>query len=106
MSICVPPKDILKNVAEALVARHRYSSVDEALWALALSAVKDRVEYYQRRIRKLERKYSTDFNSFTARLRETAHPAEEDDWLAWRSAASMLADWKQTYRDMLDERPR
>jgi len=25
---------------------------------------------------------------------------QEDDWLAWKSARSMLADWQKTYKDL------
>jgi hypothetical protein len=40
---------------------------------------------------------------FTARLKNQATPSEEDDWLAWRSARSMLADWQKSYQDMIHE---
>jgi hypothetical protein len=40
---------------------------------------------------------------FTARLKNQATPSEEDGWLAWRSARSMLADWQKSYQDMIHE---
>ena len=105
MSSNVSSTAILNQVAGSLVARQKYESIEEALWGLALSAVRGQVAYYRRRIRTLERKYATDFDSLTDRLRGRATPAEEDDWLAWRSARLMLADSQQTYRDLLRERP-
>lgn len=106
MSLSVSPTDILNNLARALVAKQRYASVEEALWELALSAVRSKIVYYRRRIRKLERKYATDFDTFTTRLQGRATPIEEDEWLAWRSARSMLTDWQQAYRDLFNDRPR
>ena len=99
------PTTILQQVAHSLVARKRYATVEEALWELALSAVRSKTVSYQRRIRKLENKYGTDFDQFTLRLKNQATPIEEDDWLAWRSAKNMLADWKKAYQDLLHERP-
>ena len=101
----VSAKDILNNVAETLVGKQRFPTVEEALWELALSALRDKIGFYQRRIRRFERKYSTDFDAFTDSLRDRATPAEEDDWMEWRSARSMLADWQKTYQDILNERP-
>lgn len=106
MSPDVLPTSILSKVAGSLVAQQRYASVEEALWELALSAVRSKAAHYRRRIRRLERKYVTDFDTFAARLKGRATPAEEDDWLAWRSAQHMLADWQQAYRDLCNDRPR
>jgi hypothetical protein len=90
-------------VARSLIVQEKYLSLEDAIKALALSAVQDKVAYYQRRIRRLERKYAVDFDAFTARLREGATPVEEDDWLAWRSARSMLADWQKAYRELRND---
>lgn len=104
MSFGVSPTDILNNLARALVVKQRYASIEEALWEFALSAMRSRIVYYRRRIRKLERKYTTDLDTFTTSLHGRATPIEEDDWLAWRSAQSMLTDWQQAYRDLLNDR--
>ncbi|MDO9129243.1 MAG: hypothetical protein Q7U34_05190, partial [Anaerolineales bacterium] len=73
---------------------------------MALAAVRNKTVYYRRRIRGLERKYGIKFDAFTAQLKGRATPAEEDDWLAWRSAEHMLADWEQTCTDLLHDRSR
>ena len=106
MSNSASPTDILTIVAGTLVAKQTYASIEDALRGLALSAVQSKAAYYRRRIRKFERKHSTDFDSFSARLKGRATPAEEDDWLEWRSARRMLADWQQAQRDLLDDRSR
>ena len=94
------PIDILNTMAESLVGKGKYTSVEEALREIAASAVRNKINHYRRRIRKFERKYEIDFDTFTARLKGRATPAEEDDWIEWRSAQNMLADWQKTHRDL------
>lgn len=106
MSPQVSPTKVLKSMAASLVTAQKYPNVEAALRGLALSAVRDKISYYRRRVRALERKYSTDFDTFTSRLRGRATPVEEDDWLSWRSARRMLADWQQTYQDLRTDAPR
>ncbi len=99
------PTTILNQVARSLVAKERYTTVEEALWELALSAVRSKIASYRRRIKKLENKYGMDFEQFSKDLENRASPNEEDDWFAWRSAQNMLVDWKKTYQEMLHARP-
>jgi hypothetical protein len=98
--------DILTSVADLLVKKQKYPNREEALRELALAAVRSKTAYYRRRIRKLERKYETDFDTFTARLKDRATPTEEDDWLEWRSARRMLADWQRAYQDLRNDSTR
>jgi len=98
--------DVLTTVASSLVVAQEYASVEEALQAMALSEVRRKIAYYRRRIQALERRHGTDFETFSARLQGRATPAEEDDWLAWRSANRMLADWQRTYEELQSARPR
>ena len=95
------PSQILTSVAETLVVKQQYESVEDALWEIALSAVKSKASHYRQRIRRLERKYGVDFEHFTAGLINRAPPAEEDDWRTWRSAVAMLRDWDSTYQELM-----
>lgn len=92
--------EVLTTIAHSLVVSQKYSSVEEALQQMALAEVQRKIAYYRRRIRALERKYNADFQTFSARLQGQATPIEEDDWLAWRSATRMLADWQKTYEKL------
>jgi len=88
------------------VKKQKYPNREEALRELALAAVRSKTAYYRRRIRKLERKYATGFDTFTAHLKERATSVEEDDWLEWRSAQRMLTDWQQAYQALRNDGPR
>jgi hypothetical protein len=100
MSAMTSPVEVLATIARSLVVAREYPSVEEALQGMAVSEAQRRVAYYRRRIHRMERKYGTDFESFGARLQGRATPAEEDDWLAWRSAQRMLADWQSTHEEL------
>ena len=106
MSVTTSSVNVLTTIARSMVMTQEYASVEEALQAMALSEVQCKVAYYRRRIRALERKYGTDFEAFSAQLRGRATPAEEDDWLAWRSANRMLAYWQRTYEELQHARAR
>jgi hypothetical protein len=95
-------EDVLNKVTRSLVIRQKGATRDQALQQLALAAVSDKIAHYRRRIRKLGRKYSTDFSGFTDLLRGKATPAQEDDWLSWKTATRMLADWQRARQDLLD----
>lgn len=106
MTLHTSPNTVLTRVAHSLVASKRFATVEDALWDMAISTVRGRVSYYRRRIKRMENKYGLDFDKFTARLKGKATPAQEDDWLAWKSARSMLADWQKTHQDLLHEQNR
>lgn len=106
MNSSLSPAQIVDKVTESLVATEKFPTKEAALWELALAAVRKKVQHYQRRIQRLEQKYGTSFDQFSRKLEGQATPAQEDDWLAWRSAQSMLADWQQTYQDLLHEHAR
>ena len=106
MALHHSPYSVLNKIANSLVAAKRFSTVEDALWDMAITTVRSRMNYYRRRIRKMENKYGMDFDKFSARLKGKATPQQEDDWLAWKSARSMLTDWQDTYQDLRDEQNR
>ena len=94
---------VLDTIAGTLVNQEKYRSKDEALRALAQSAVRDKIGHYQRRIRRLQRKYGLDFAAFSRSLQGHATPQQEDDWLDWRTAHSMLEDWQSVFASLSHE---
>lgn len=100
MALHQSPNSVLNKIAGSLVAAKRFATTEEALWDMAISSVRGKVSYYRRRIRKMENKYGMDFDKFSASLKDKANPSQEDDWLAWKSARSMLTDCLQTYQDL------
>jgi hypothetical protein len=55
MSVNVSPTDVLTSVARSLVATEKFANIEEALREMALAAVRNKIAYYRRRIRTLER---------------------------------------------------
>lgn len=91
---------VLKSIVKSLVATQRYKSVKEAIDEIALAAVQKKIAYYQRRIRKFERKYGIDFDAFDNRLKGGSSLSEEDDRFEWRSDLSMVNDWKTVLKEI------
>lgn len=85
---------VLDTIAGALVSQEKFSTKEEALCALARSAIDAKVSRYRRRILRLQRKYGQDFDAFSHSLHERATPEQEDDWLDWKSALAMLEEWQ------------
>ena len=98
--MAVTPVKVLTTIARSLVHTRQYRDIDEALHGLALDEVSRKIARYRRRIRHFERKYGTDFQTFSAQREDGATITEEDDWMAWRSALSLLADWERAYREL------
>lgn len=88
---------VLDTIAATLVTQRKYTDKEQALRAIAQSAVRSKMIGYQRRIRRLQRKYGADFLVFSRALEGRATPQEEDDWAIWRSALSMLEEWQRVY---------
>jgi hypothetical protein len=91
---------VLNGIADTLVVEAKFTSKEDALRSLARSAVRERMVRYRRRIQRLERKHGADFAEFTRRIKGSATPQQEDDWLAWRSAIEMLNEWKAVYQNL------
>mgnify|MGYP001178258594 FL=1 len=94
---------VLDTIAEALVSQEKYDTKEEALRALAKSAIHAKVSRYRRRILRLQRKYGQDFDAFSRSLRECATPEQEDDWLDWKSARAMVEEWQAVDASLSDE---
>jgi len=97
----VTPTKVLTTIAHSLVHTRRYPSVEEALRGMAIEEVRRKIIHYQRRIDHFKRKYGMDFQTFSASLEGKATISEEDNWMAWRAAHSMLADWEKAHRELV-----
>ena len=91
---------VLDTIAGALVKQEKYHTKEEALRALALAAVHGKIGHYRRRILRLQRKHGKDFAAFSRSLQDNATPQQEDDWLDWRTARSMLDEWQAVYASL------
>ena len=97
---------VLDTIASALVLQEKYSNKEDALRALAQSSVRSKITHYRRRIHHLQRKYGMDFATFSHTLEGRATPQQEDDWLSWRSAISMLDEWQSILLSLSHESTR
>ena len=94
---------VLDQIADTLVLQEKYANKEDALHALARTAVREKITRYRRRIRRFQQKCTMDFAAFTRTLKGIVTPQEEDDWLSWHAALGMLADWQTVYAELSHE---
>lgn len=88
--------EVLNTIAKSFMVTQNYSSIEDALRALAISEIERKITKYRRQIHRLQKKYGKSVEEFTADLQGKASIDEEDDWFEWKSAIRMLTDWEVT----------
>jgi len=90
----------IEAIVEPLVQKGIFSNAEHAVAEMTKDFVSRQVQKWRRRVRKFERKYGTDYHSFTDSLRGRATMAEEEHWLDWKIAAEMLESWEKLLKEM------
>ncbi|MDD2922016.1 MAG: hypothetical protein PHQ36_06990, partial [Anaerolineales bacterium] len=75
---------------------------ERALRALLLDYVDRQVVEYKNKNAEFEARYKQTFDSFTASLKNSATPEQEDEWMDWEAALVFLRKW-QTIRKQVTE---
>ncbi len=93
----------VRQAGQDILAPLHYASLEEAgLSMLFLSSLSKLAEYKNDELR-FERKYGSDFESFSARISEKTGQEsfeEEDDWMAWKYAHDARAYWQAKVEEL------
>lgn len=100
------------TIISPLVKIGIFKSVEDAIQKLVWDYIYRQIIYFQRIVRKMERKYGMDFARFTDYIKERAKNIqspnlspqqkkslsqaimiEEEDWMDWKVAYEMLDSW-------------
>ncbi len=95
-----PAAKILETIASTLVTTGRYQTQADAIRAIAIDQVNRKISLYASRVKRFEKKHRTDFDGFSKRLRNRATPRQEDEWMDWETALSMLAAWRKAKKEL------
>jgi hypothetical protein len=87
-------EEILRNLAKPFIIAGIYKDEKSALTDITLDYVRRKIEQYDNITTSLEKKYGCDFGQFTDRIKNSASPAAEDDWMEWKGALEMRESWK------------
>ena len=68
---------VLDLITDTLVLQEKYANKEDALRALARTAVREKIARYRRRSRRFQSKYSMDFAAFSCALESCATPRKK-----------------------------
>lgn len=84
----------LENIAKSFVEVGIYESTDEFVSDLLKDMAARKIKACQKKIKTYEAKYGS-FKEFTHKLRGTASPKQEDQWMDWEASVNRLKAWKR-----------
>ena len=88
------PEEILHKIAKPFIMAGIYKDERSALTDITLDYVSRKIEQYDNIIISFRKKYSCDFDQFSAQIKNNASLKNEDDWMEWKSAIEMRQSWK------------
>jgi hypothetical protein len=87
-------EEILHKLAKPFITAGIYKDEKSALTDITLDYVSRKIEHYDNIIVSFKKKYSCDFDRFSAQIKNNASLEIEDDWMEWKSAIEMRQSWK------------
>ena len=87
-------EEILHKIAKPFIMAGIYKDERSALTDITLDYVSRKIEQYDNIIISFRKKYSCDFDQFSAQIKNNASLENEDDWMEWKSAIEMRQSWK------------
>lgn len=86
---------VLEVIANTLVDTGRYQNQADAIRGIAIEQINRKIALYESRVRRIQRKHRTSFETYTKRLRGRATIRQEDEWMDWETALAMLTAWRK-----------
>jgi hypothetical protein len=87
-------EEILHEITKPFILAGIYKDEKSALIDITLDYVSRKIAQYDKIIVSFKKKYSCDFDQFSAKIKNNASLAIEDDWMEWKSATEMRQSWK------------
>lgn len=91
----------IQQLVKPLVESGIYKNETCALNDIIVEFVKSKLSGYKTITKKFEIKYKSDFNEFSANLKNAAISIEEDDWMDWKAALEMEQAWQETLKNVI-----
>ena len=89
---------LIDNLIEPLVQSGIYKDGQSALKAIIIDYIDRKRSEYTEIVSSFERKYNTDFKTFSKDITGGAEIEDEDDWMEWKGAIEMRKGWDEAYR--------
>jgi lipopolysaccharide biosynthesis regulator YciM len=85
---------ILEYLARPFIQPGLYESEEAFLRDLVKDMTQRKIKAHESTIRKYQRRYH-NWEKFTEEIKGKATPEQEDEWMEWEAARSMLEAWKE-----------
>jgi hypothetical protein len=89
----------LEDLARPFIRAGVYDSGEAFLRDLVKDLAEYKIKSYQRKVRRYERKYKA-LEELGEKIRGTATPEQEDEWMEWEAARNMLEAWKELAKEL------
>lgn len=86
-------KEVVWRILKPLVQAGVYKDETAALKDIILDYIERKKKEYDDIIFTFQKKYKTNFDSFTNDIRNRATIENEDDWMEWKGAIEMRNGW-------------
>ena len=103
----LPDKQRLINSAEKIVSplirEGVFDNFERALSALLLDYIDRQIAVYKNRNDEMEARYKQNFDAFSASIRNSATPEQEDVWMDWETALVFLHKWQSVRAQVTED---
>src|SRR3989304_10447938 len=79
-----------EKIVSPLIREGVFDNFERALSALLLDYIDRQIAVYKNKNDELEARYKQNFDAFSAAIKNTATPEQEDAWMDWESALVFL----------------
>jgi hypothetical protein len=96
-------EEILHKITKPFITAGIYKDEKSALTDITLDYISRKIEQYNNIIASFKKKYSCDFDQFSAQIKNCATLEIEDDWMEWKSAIEMRQSWKNANKMIISD---
>ena len=83
-----------EKIVSPLIREGVFDNFERALSALLLDFIDRQIAVYKNKNDELEARYKQKFDAFSASIKNTATPEQEDVWMDWEAALVFLRKWQ------------
>ncbi|MBI3160924.1 MAG: hypothetical protein HYZ23_00360 [Chloroflexi bacterium] len=83
-----------EKIVSPLIREGVFDNFERALSALLLDYIDKQIAVYKSKNDALESRYKQNFDSFSASIKNSAAPEQEDAWMDWESALVFFRKWQ------------
>ncbi len=94
----------ISDLIKPLVDTGIYKNEKIAFKDIVVTHINNKLKYYNNIIADIEKKYNTNFSSFTDKLKNNANMELEEDWMDLKAAIIMKEAWDVALKKILQDR--